>query len=99
MKFYPALLAAVLAVSLNAQAASEQGEKLFKQTCATCHGKQGEKMAMGQSAIIQQLTEQEIIEALQERRAGKVTGAGNKAKARLTDQDMQNLADFLQSLK
>ena len=80
-------------------AAPEKGEHLFKRSCATCHGKQGEKKAFNQSAVINQLTREQIIGALQERKDGHIQGAGNTAKERLSEQDMKDLAEFLQSLK
>lgn len=76
-----------------------KGEKLFKRSCATCHGKQGEKKAFNQSAIINQLNQEQIVMSLQDRKAGKIEGAGNTAKERLSDQDMKDVAEFIQTLK
>lgn len=75
------------------------GEKLFKLSCATCHGKQGEKQAFNQSAVINQLDRETIITALQDRKAGKIEGAGNSVKKRLSEQEIQALAEFIQTLK
>ena len=72
---------------------------LVKRSCATCHGKQGEKPAMGESKIINQLKPEEISTALSERKAGNITGAGSPAKQRLSEQDIHNLSEYIQTLK
>jgi cytochrome c-553 len=76
-----------------------KAEKVYKRSCATCHGKQGEKPAMGESKIINQLKPEEILTALSERKAGNITGAGNPAKQRLSEQDIHNLSEYIQTLK
>ena len=38
--------------ALSAEADLVKAEKVYKRSCATCHGKQGEKPAMGESKII-----------------------------------------------
>ena len=56
--------------ALSAEADLVKAEKVYKRSCATCHGKQGEKPAMGESKIINQLKPEEISTALLERKAG-----------------------------
>ncbi|MGQ0286225.1 c-type cytochrome [Pasteurellaceae bacterium 22721_9_1] len=95
------LLTALCAVISTTQAHTpdmKQGERTFRQMCSTCHGRQGERSALGQSAIINKLPADEIVTALQARKKGEIMGAGNSAKARLSDQDMQNIATYLESL-
>ena len=100
MKFYSTLgLLALGAMPLLAQADVEHGQKLFLQSCASCHGKQAEKPALGQSAIVNQLEMEEVIEALQDRKSGKIRGAGNSAKSRLSDEDMKDIGEFIKSLQ
>ncbi|TCP92201.1 cytochrome c553 [Cricetibacter osteomyelitidis] len=77
---------------------SDKGQHLFKRSCATCHGRQGEKSAMNQSAVIQKMKKDEIITALQARKSGEIDGAGNMAKSRLSEQDMQHIAEYVESL-
>ena len=96
--FMTALFAAS-SVQAENQGNSEQGERLYKRSCATCHGKQAEKRALGESAVIRQLKADEIITALQAHKDGKIEGAGNNAKARLSEQDMKDIAAFIQNLK
>ena len=86
--------------ALSAEADLVKAEKVYKRSCATCHGKQGEKPAMGESKIINQLKPEEISTALSERKAGNITaGAGNPAKQRLSEQDIHNLSEYIQILK
>ncbi|OOF50844.1 cytochrome C biogenesis protein CcsB [Rodentibacter trehalosifermentans] len=76
-----------------------KAEKIYKRSCATCHGKKGEKPAMGESKIINQLKTEAISTALWERQKGKVIGAGNSAKQRLTEKEIKILAEFVPTLK
>ncbi|MDU8925365.1 c-type cytochrome [Pasteurellaceae bacterium LIM206] len=94
-----ALLASLLAISFPGQADMAKGERIFKQNCATCHGKQGEKKAFDESRVINQLNSEEIFTALQDRKAGKIEGAGNRVKSRLSEQNMKDLAEFVPTLK
>lgn len=75
------------------------GEKIYQRACATCHGKSAEKQALGKSAVIGRLKTQEIITALSERKSGKIEGAGNAVKSRLTEQEMKAVAEYIQTLK
>ncbi|WP_159566322.1 c-type cytochrome [Budvicia diplopodorum] len=72
---------------------------LYKNNCASCHGRFGEKTALGKSRPLTDLTQQEIADGLTARKAGKIEGAGNKVKARLTDEDITALAEFVVTLK
>ena len=65
--------------ALSAEADLVKAEKVYKRSCATCHGKQGEKPAMGESKIINQLKPEEISTALSERKAGNIPSAGSPA--------------------
>ena len=76
----------------------ENGQKIFRQ-CAMCHGKAAENSAFNQSRIIRNLGQAEIVSSLQDRKAGKVIGGGNGVKARLNEQDMRDVAAFIQTLK
>ena len=41
---------------------------------------------------------EEISTALSERKAGNITGAGSPAKQRLSEQDIHNLSEYIQTL-
>lgn len=73
----------------------KKGERAYKRQCATCHGTQGEKPAMGQSAVIRNSTAEQIVTALSKRKSGEIQGAGNSVKERLSESDMKNIAEFL----
>lgn len=76
----------------------ENGATIFRQ-CRMCHGKNGDKSPMGQAKIINRLSQEEIYQALLARKKGEIEGAGNSVKARLTEQDMQDVAAFIQTLE
>ena len=85
--------------ALSGEADLVKAEKVYKRSCATCHGKQGEKPAMGESKIINQLKPEEISTALSARKAGNIPSAGSPAKQRLSEQDIHNLSEYIQTLK
>ena len=70
-------------------------EKLYRRSCATCHGRTAEKPAMGKSKIINQMSQEEILNALMDRKNGKVHGGGNTAKQKLSDEEVKILAAYL----
>lgn len=100
---YKALVIAIGLLSFSGYAQAEfdatQAEKLYRRSCATCHGKTAEKPAMRKSKIVNQLSSAEIAEALTERKNGRVEGAGNAAKQRLSDDDIKVLSEFLSKQK
>ena len=79
--FLPVLNFLFATPALSAEADLVKAEKVYKRSCATCHGKQGEKPAMG------------------ERKMGKIIGAGNPAKQRLSDEDIRNLSEYIKNFK
>ncbi|PJG82651.1 c-type cytochrome [Caviibacterium pharyngocola] len=94
-----AIAALTLCTATAGYADLERGKRLFNQSCAMCHGKQGEKSALDQSALLNTLKTDEIITALQARKAGEIVGAGNAAKNRLSEEDMKSLAEYIETLK
>ena len=77
----------------------EQAENFYKRTCSTCHGKSAEKSAFGQSRIINTLNSEEIYTALSDRKSGKIQGAGNMVKSRLSEEEIKMLSEFVPTLK
>ena len=101
MKIYSTILSliALSAISsVHAEGNIEHGQKIFNRSCALCHGKQAEKSAMGQSQIVNTFS-QENISSLQDRKSGKIEGPGNRVKEGLSEQDMQDVASYIQTLK
>lgn len=105
MKRFYFLLCSLCCITFFAHAESSanpdfaKAEKIYKRSCATCHGKAGEKPAMGESKIIHQLKTEEISTALFDRKNGKIVGAGNPAKQRLSDEEIKALSEFIPTLK
>ena len=93
-KTNPIILIMIFGLSLTKVAFADtnlaQGEKLYKRSCTTCHGK---------SRIINNLTPQEIYTALSERKSGKIEGAGNRIKSQLSEEDIKNLSELVPTLK
>lgn len=95
-----ALLAVLLVCSGSALAQATQAPNLlYKKNCASCHGRFGEKTALGKARLLTELSQQEIADGLTARKAGTIVGAGNKVKARLSDEDITGLAEFIVTLK
>lgn len=96
------LFSLFFSVIINSAYSSEininNGENIFRQ-CRMCHGKNGDKSPMGQSRLINGLSEQEIYQALLARKNGEIEGAGNTVKARLSENDMKDVAAFIQTLE
>ena len=94
------LLLALLVCSTPVLAQVTQApDLLYKKNCASCHGRFGEKTALGKARPLTNLTQQEITDGLSARKAGKIEGAGNKVKARLSDDDIIALSEFIVTLK
>lgn len=92
------IIGSLLAFNSQADESLEHAQKVFNRSCAMCHGKQGEKSALNQSTIINRLKTEEIITALEKRKAGEIVGAGNAAKSRLSEDEIKALAEFIPTL-
>ncbi len=73
------------------------GSRIYKKNCATCHGRHGEKKAFGFSKLIKNLSQDDVVSALTRRKKGEIQGPGNPAKARLSEQEMQDVAAVVAS--
>ena len=98
-KWVLAILFGSLSFSAWADIDGAQAEKLYRRSCATCHGKTAEKPAMGKSKVANQMSQEEILTALMDRKNGKVNGVGNAVKQRLSDEEIKLLAEYLPTLK
>lgn len=92
------LAVCMMTYSLTAQAATD-GEHIYKQTCSSCHGRMADRKGLDKAPPLISLSRDEIVGGLTARRDGKIIGRGNKAKAHLTDEDIQKLADHIENLK
>ncbi|WP_295052581.1 c-type cytochrome [Sulfuricurvum sp.] len=89
------LIAVSVLLGLWSTTMADEGADLFKK-CATCHGAQGEKAALGKSKIIKDMSSAQIITALKGYKDGTY-GAASKAimkgqVASLTDAQITALA-------
>lgn len=87
---------------LSTMMMAADGAALYKK-CASCHGAQGEKKALGKSKVIAQMSHDEIVTALSGYKDGSY-GASMKALmksqvASLSEEDIQTLAEHITSQK
>ena len=64
----------LLILSITTLLSASDGAGLFKK-CASCHGANGEKHALNKSKIISEMSEEEIVTALQGYKDGSYGGA------------------------
>jgi len=92
-------LALLLAGTTLAMAAD--GAELYKK-CAGCHGADGKTKALGKSNPIAGLAAKEVIKDLQGYKAGTLNkhgmGGVMKANAKMSDEDMKAVAEFINKL-
>ena len=83
-------------------ATSVDGEVLFGQKCASCHGAKGEKPALGKSAIITDFSEQQVKDALKGYQSGsygkEMKGLMQGQAKGLNDAQIDALAAFISTL-
>ena len=80
-----------------------KGKELFGK-CASCHGADGKRKALGKSAPIAGMSKDEVVKILKEYKAGTLNkyGMGALMKgqvAGLSDEDIEALAAYIASLK
>lgn len=96
------LLAGVLlySISLSLWAAPDGAQK-YAQGCADCHGRKADRVAFGKAPPLISLSREQFVAALTERRDGKIptSGAAQRVKQALSDEDIQGLADYVRSLQ
>ncbi|MBL4730324.1 MAG: c-type cytochrome [Sulfurimonas sp.] len=78
------------------------GAALYKK-CASCHGMNAEKVALGKSKVIADMTEQELIDAMNgygdDTYGGAMKGLMKGQVGRLSADDINSLAAYIVSLK
>jgi len=80
-----------------------KGKELFAK-CASCHGSDGKRKALGKSGVIAGMPKDEVAKKLKEYKAGSLNlygmGALMKSQvATLSDSDIEALAAYISSLK
>lgn len=76
---------------------------LFKKECASCHGNNAEKKALGKSEVIKGWSSADIVTALNGYKDGSRNVHGMLAvkkpiTAKLSDADIKSLADYISKL-
>ena len=85
-------------------AATFDAKSFFNQKCASCHGKDGKRKALGKSGTIAGMAKEELIKKLKGYKAGTLNsygmGALMKAQvASLSNAQIEALAGYINSLK
>lgn len=90
----------LVCVGLPAWAATDAAQT-YTQTCADCHGSKANRAAFGKAPPLISLSRDQLVAGLTDRRDGKIatSGAEQRAKTSLTNEDIQGLADYIQTLK
>jgi cytochrome c553 len=96
------LLATIAVLALGAAASAQAGDiqagKAKAAGCAGCHGANGEGVAP--NPPLAGMPEKRFVQAMNDYKSGKRSTAMMKALAgQLSDADVDNLADYYQSLK
>jgi len=86
-----------------AQAPGDRGKELYK-ACAGCHGEEGEKHALGKSALLSGQSASELADKLKAYKAGKRNTAGmgtlmQTQLASLQKSDILALAEYISTLQ
>jgi len=94
------LLGAVLSAICWPLLAAPDGAQKYSQGCADCHGRKADRLAFGKAPPLISLSREQLVSALTDRRDGKIptSGAEQRAKQALSDEDIQGLADYIRSL-
>ncbi len=90
----------LICASGTALADAAAGAQKYGQGCADCHGRKADRAAFGKAPPLITLSREQLVGALTDRRDGKIatSGAEQRAKTGLSDDDIQGLADYIRSL-
>jgi cytochrome c len=92
----------LMILGLSALLSAADGAALYKK-CASCHGANAEKQALGKSRVINTLSKEEIVTALKGYKAGTYGGpmkALMKGQiASYNDEQITSVAEYIASIK
>ena len=92
------LIASVLSLFSLSLSATVTGEVEFKK-CSGCHGKTGEKSALGKSKIISDMSDKDIVVALNGYKdgtyGGKMKGLMKGQVKNLNEQNINDIASYI----
>lgn len=93
------MLAAPLASGPAAAADTGAVKIVYLTTCADCHGRQGERRALGQSRQLRTLDAETVRETLRARRdLPALRTTQDRVKADLSDSEIEALTDYVATL-
>lgn len=92
-------LTPALLLFISSFSSAQEIAGFYQKNCASCHGRHAEKTAFNKASVLTTLNEAQIAEGLTDRRDGKIQGAGNSVKKRLTDEEIQRLAAYIPTIK
>lgn len=95
---YLILLFLSMLVTGAAQAQSDKGAGLYNARCAACHGARAEKIAANIPVAVRTLSRSEVLIRFEIAREGDVKSAGDRAKASLSEEEAQWVADYIMQL-
>lgn len=93
------LMVCGLALASASVAATEDYARQFQRDCSGCHGRKADKAAFNKAPPLITLTEQQAVDGMTTIRDGGGNSAAARAKAKLTDEQIQGLAAFIQTQK
>ncbi|AEO49337.1 c-type cytochrome [Rhodospirillum rubrum] len=96
---FATLIASAAPALAGDDALISEGAALFSLSCRDCHGRAGEKAALGLSRPVAALSAAEITAALDERRRRPPRSMQDRIKSGLTDDDVEALAAYIASIK
>jgi len=89
--------------SVNLLIGSVDGKEIYNKKCASCHGKNADKKAMGTSKKINLLTPELITDALNSYQdgsyRGKYKGMKKSMARKLNQEDINAVTSYIQTLK
>ncbi len=91
-------MAASVLLTMVSSSLFADGATIYKR-CSTCHGNNGEKVALGKSKIIKDMTKQEIIDSLKGYKngtyGGPMKGLMTGQVKTLNDASIKEIADYI----
>lgn len=102
-KFFICLILSIVSLSATQTDQSQKDAKKIYKTCANCHGINGDSPALGKSAVINLMNEEQISRALNGYLDGSYGGELKivmKIEAqKLTKEEIQSVAKYIQTLR
>jgi len=99
MKRVLTITAMVIAFSGASEAGTIDGQALFSNTCASCHGQKAEKKALGRSEVIANNGYDDIMKDLKKFKSGKGDKIMQAQVAKFSVEELDAIAKYVATLK